>query len=247
MRITVVGATGLIGRRLVPMLSGRGHDVVAASRATGVDLLTGDGLADALTGADVVVDVINAPTPEDPAQQFFEQTSSNLAAAVGTSSAGHYVVLSIVGADVMARDAGYLRGKLAQEHAAAGSGVPWTVLRATQFHELAEPITESMIRDGEVRAPIAAIQTVDSAEVTAVLAGIATGTPADGVREVGGPQKMSFGEMARAVLRRQGRELPVVDDAAATYHGIPVDETTLVTGVGADLCATRLADWLARH
>lgn len=247
MRITVVGATGLIGRQLVPLLRGRGHDVVAASRATGVDLLTGAGLADALTGADVVIDVINAPTPEDSAQQFFEQTSSNLAAAVRASSIRHHVVLSIVGADIMARDAGYLRGKLAQEQAAAGSGVPWTVLRATQFHELAEPITESMIRDGEVRAPIAAIQTVDSAEVTAVLAGIATGTPADRVREVGGPQQMSFAEMARVVLRRQGRELPVVDDPAATYHGIPVDQTTLVTGAGAELCATRLADWLARH
>ncbi|MEH3131993.1 MAG: NAD(P)H-binding protein [Mycolicibacterium neoaurum] len=247
MRITVVGATGLIGRQLVPMLSGRGHDVVAASRATGVDLLTGDGLADALAGADVVIDVINAPTPEDSAQQFFEQTSSTLAAAVRASSIRHHVVLSIVGADVMARYAGYLRGKLAQEHAAAGSGVPWTVLRATQFHELAEPITESMIRDGEVRAPVAGIQTVDSAEVTAVLAGIVTGTPTDGVREVGGPQKMSFAEMARVVLQRQGRELPVVDDPVATDHGIPVDETTLVTGAGADLCTTELADWLARH
>ncbi len=247
LKITVVGATGLIGRQLVPALRADGHEIVSASRATGVDLLSGDGLADALADADVVIDVINSATPEDSAQGFFEQTSSNLAAAVRRASIRHYVVLSIVGADVMAAHAGYLRGKLAQEAAAMDSGAPWTVVRATQFHELAEPITESMIHGDQLRAPVAAIQTVDSGEVTAVLAAVATGAARDGVLEVGGPQQMSFADMARLVLLRQGRELTVVDDPEATYHGIPVDETTLVTGAGAELCDTRLADWLARR
>ncbi|MEW5809149.1 MAG: SDR family oxidoreductase [Actinomycetota bacterium] len=246
-KITVIGATGLIGRQLVPLLRKRGHEITAASRTSGADLLTGDGLDSALAGADVVVDVINSATPEDSAEAFFEQTSANLSAAAARANVGHYVVLSIVGAHLMAPQSGYIRGKVAQERAGADVGIPWTVLRATQFHELAEPITESLITDDVVRAPVALIQTIDSAEVTAILARIAVSRPLNAIHHVGGPEKMSFADMARAVLRHQGRTLDVTDDPSATYSGLSIDYTTLVTGDDAEVGTTRLADWLTGH
>ncbi|ABK69742.1 SDR family oxidoreductase [Mycolicibacterium smegmatis] len=246
-KITIVGATGLIGRQLTPLLREAGHDVTEASRASGTDLVTGEGLDVALTDADVVVDVINSATPDDSAEKFFKQTSANLSAAAAQAGVGHYVVLSIVGVDAMAANAGYIRGKLAQESAAAKSGIPWTVVRATQFHELAEPITESLITGEQVRAPKALIQTIDSKEVTAILARIATGSPFNAIHNLGGPQKMTFADMARAVLVHQSRELEVIDDPAATYQGLPVDNTTLVTDDEAELGTTRLSDWLALH
>lgn len=245
--ITVVGATGLIGRQLVPLLTDAGHHVTAASRGSGVDLLTGQGLDDALDGAEVVIDVINSATPDDSAEAFFKQTAANLSAAAAKAGVGHYVVLSIVGADEMAPKAGYIRGKVAQESAAATSGVPWTVVRATQFHELAEPIVESLVVGDEVRAPAALIQTIDSTEVTAILARIAVGGPLNTIHNVGGPQKMSFSDMARAVLRHQSRTLNVVDDPSATYSGLNIDFTTLVTDDEAELGTTRLADWMAHR
>ncbi|AKS31573.1 SDR family oxidoreductase [Mycolicibacterium goodii] len=245
--ITVLGATGLIGRQLVPLLSSRGHHVTAASRNSGVDLLTGQGLDDALADAEVIIDVINSATPEDSAEAFFEQTAANLSAAAGKARVGHHVVLSIVGADDMAPKAGYIRGKVAQENAAATSGVPWTVVRATQFHELAEPITESLIAGDEVRAPEALIQTIDSTEVTAILARIAVDKPLNTIHNVGGPQKMTFSDTARTVLRHQSRTLNVLDDPSATYSGLSIDFTTLVTDDEAELGTTRLADWLARR
>lgn len=245
--ITVMGATGLIGRQLVALLRDAGHDVTAASRASGVDLLTGQGLDDAVADAEVVVDVINSATPEDSAEAFFQQTAANLSAAAAKAGVEHYVALSIVGADELAPKAGYIRGKIAQESAAATSGVPWTVVRATQFHELAEPITESLVVGDEVRVPAALIQPVDSAEVTAILARIAVSEPLNTIHEVGGPQKMSFADMARVVLRHQSRILTVLDDPSATYSGLSIDHTTLVTGDEAELGTTCLVDWLARH
>lgn len=246
-KITVIGATGLIGRQLVPLLSNAGHEVTEATRASGIDLVTGEGLDNALVGADVVIDVINSATPEDSSEAFFTQTSANLSAAAAKAGVGHYVVLSIVGADVMAADAGYMRGKLAQETAAASSGLPWTVLRATQFHELAEPITDSLTVADEVRAPVALIQPIDSAEVTAILARIATGESLNAIHNIGGPQKMSFADMVRAVLFHQSRTLDVVEDPSATYSGLHIGETTLVTDDDAELGTMRLADWLARR
>lgn len=245
--ITVIGATGLIGRQLVPLLRDAGHNVTAASRDTGVDLLTGEGLDDALADAEVIVDVINSATPEDSAEAFFQQTAANLSAAAAKAGVRHYVVLSIVGADEMAPKAGYIRGKVAQESAAATSGIPYSVLRATQFHELAEPITESLVVGDLVRAPAALIQPIDSAEVTAILARIALNEPLNTIHHVGGPQKMSFSDMARAVLRYQSRTLTVLDDPTATYSGLNIDYTTLVTDDDAELGTTRLIDWLARR
>lgn len=244
-KIVVVGATGLIGVQVVKILAGSGHDVVAASRESGVDVVTGAGLDDVLAGANALIDVTNSPTQEDgPAFDFFSQGSANLVAAAQRARVAHHVVLSIVGADRLVVS-GYLRGKVVQESAAAASGLPFTIVRATQFHELAGPITTSLIHDDAVHVPQALIQPVDSSEVAGIVARCAAGSPVNGIIEFGGPEKMSFGDLARTVLAHQRRDLPVIVDPAATYFGIPIDHTTLVTGDGAELASTRLADWLA--
>jgi uncharacterized protein YbjT (DUF2867 family) len=244
-KITVVGSTGLVGSQLVRLLKEVGHTVVEVSREGGADVLTGEGLNDALAGADAVVDVINSATPEDSAEGFFKQTSANLSAAVSRAKVGHYVVLSIVGVDALAPGAGYMRGKLAQEAAARDAGTPWTVVRSTQFHELTEGIVESLVHGRELRAPEASIQPIASAELVAILARVATGAPLNTIHEVGGPVRMTFAEMARQVLAHQHRELYVHDDPVATYFGLPVDETTLVPAGEAELGTTELAAWLA--
>jgi uncharacterized protein YbjT (DUF2867 family) len=246
-KITVVGSTGLVGSQLVQMLTGTGHTVIEVSRDGGADVLTGEGLDEVLSGADVVVDVINSATPEDSAEGFFKQTSANLSAAAAAAGVGHYVVLSIVGADALAPHAGYMRGKLVQEAAARNSGVPWTVVRSTQFHELTEGIVESLVHDQELLAPEASIQPIASAELVAVLGRIATGEPLRTTYEVAGPVRMTFAEMAHQVLAHQHRELYVHDDPTATYFGLPIDETTLVPEGEAELGATELAAWLAAH
>jgi uncharacterized protein YbjT (DUF2867 family) len=245
--VTVIGSTGLIGSQLVKHLADAGHRIVEVSQATRADVFTGEGLDEALAEADIVIDVVNSATPDDSAQAFFEQTSANLATASSRAGLGHYVVLSIVGADRLAPISGYMRGKVAQEAAAAASGVPWTVVRSTQFHELAEAITESLLVGDEVRVPVASIQTIASAELVEILADIAIGTPIDGTHEVGGPQRMPFAEMARTVLGRQGRDLQVVDDPTVGYFGLPIEATTLVPGEHAQRGTTTLTDWLANR
>lgn len=246
-KITVLGATGQMGTQVVRLLTAAGHRVVAASRASGVDVASGTGLDGAFAGAGTVIDVTNSATQEDRAAfEFFEAASSNVMAAVKRASVDHYVVLSIVGADRLSTS-GYMRGKVAQEQAAAASGRPFTIVRATQFHEFTVAITESLICDGEVRAPDALIQPVASAEVADTVARLASAGPVGGILEVGGPEKMSFAELAHTVLAQQGRDLRVGIAADATYFGIPVQRTSLVTGDGAELTSTRLADWLVRH
>jgi uncharacterized protein YbjT (DUF2867 family) len=243
--VTIIGSTGLIGSQLVRNLAAAGHRVVEVSRETRADVLTGEGLGEALSGSDVVIDVINSATPDDSAQAFFEQTSANLSEAAAAADVGHYVVLSIVGADLVAPIAGYMRGKLAQEAAAATSGLPWTVVRSTQFHELAEGITDSLIVESEARVPVAAVQTIASAELVEILAGIATGTPLNEIHEVGGPQRMSFADLVRTVLSHQHRDLAVVEDPTVGYFGLPIERTTLVPDERAQRGTTSLANWLA--
>src|SRR5689334_22011292 len=153
MKIAVIGATGQIGSKVVELLRAEGHDVVAASRDTGADVLTGAGLTEALTGAQVLVDVVNSPSfDDDPVLRFFSASSANLVAAAKKTGVGHYVALSIVGADGLP-DSGYMRAKVVQEKTIAASGVPYTIVRATQFQEFADAITDSLVVDGEVRAP----------------------------------------------------------------------------------------------
>lgn len=244
---TIIGSTGLIGSQLVQNLAAAGHSIVEVSQSTRADVLTGEGLDEALAGADVVIDVVNSATPEDSSEGFFKQTSANLSTAAARAGVGHYVVLSIVGADRLAPVAGYMRGKVAQEAAAAASGVPWTVVRSTQFHELTEGITESLIVDDIVRVPAASIQTIASAELASLLADIALGTPRNEIHEIGGPQRVSFADMTRTVLDHQGRDLEIVEDPTVGYFGLPIEPTTLVPHETAPRGLTPLADWLARR
>ncbi|MBS1691501.1 MAG: SDR family oxidoreductase [Actinobacteria bacterium] len=247
MRITVVGATGQVGRAVVDLLTTAGHDVVAASRGSGADVLTGEGLDEALRGADVLVDVVNSPSFEDePVMAFFSAASANLVAAARKAGVGHYVALSIVGVDDLP-DSGYMRAKVAQERTIAESGLHYTIVRATQFHEFAEMIVGSLMVGAEIHAPDARIQPIAAADVAAEVARAAQADPADGVVDIGGPDKMSFADLARTVVAHRGETTPVVVDRAATYFGTPVDQGSLVTGDGAAISATRFSDWLAVH
>lgn len=239
MKITVIGATGQIGRQVIPLLTAAGHHVTGASRGSGVDAAIGSGLDEALRDADAVLDVLNSPTMEDDAAlAFFTATSSNLTVAAKKAGVRHYVLLSIVGVDAL-QGGGYLRGKVVQEKTVADSGLPYTIVRATQFHELTELIAGSLVAGGTVHAPDALIQPIASAEVAAVLARIATEPPADGVHDVGGPDMLTFAEMASLVLG-----LPAVVDPGATYFGTPVTERSLVAGDDAERGTIRLSDWL---
>lgn len=245
MRITVIGASGQIGSRVVELLTAAGHEVVGASKRTGADVLTGEGLAGAVAGAAVLVDVTNSPSFEDdPVMDFFSRSSANLVEAARDAGVGHYVALSIVGADDLP-ESGYMRAKVVQERTVAESGLPYTIVRATQFHEFAEMIVASLAVGGEIRAPKARIQPIAAAEVAATVADAAQGAPVNGIVNLGGPDKMSFAELARTVVARQGEQTPVVVDPSATYFGTPVDDDSLVTGTGAVLGDLRFTDWLA--
>lgn len=245
MKVTVIGATGLIGSQVVELLNKEGHDVVAASRETGIDVLTGAGLADALAGADVLVDLTNSPSFEDdPVLDFFTRSAANLAAAGTQAGVGKYVALSIVGVDDLP-DSGYMRAKVAQEKAITESGLAYSIVRATQFQEFAESIVATLVVGDEVRVPDGAIQPIASADVAAEVARVAVAAPLNGVVNIGGPDKMSFADMARVVLAKQGSGKKVVVDPEATYFGTRVDDSSLVTGDGAVLGRIRFADWLA--
>jgi uncharacterized protein YbjT (DUF2867 family) len=247
MKITVIGASGQIGSKVVELLTAAGHEVVAASLSTGANVLTGEGLAEAVSGADALVDVVNSPSfDDDPVLEFFTRSSSNLVTAARDGGVGHYVALSIVGADLLP-DSGYMRAKVVQEQTITESGLPYTIVRATQFHEFAEAIMGSMVVGDEVRAPDGRIQPIAAADVAGEVATVAQGAPVNGVVNIGGPDKMSFAELAHAVLATQGGDKPVIIDPQATYFGTPVDDDSLVTGEGAVIARTRFMDWLAAH
>lgn len=245
MKITVFGATGQIGSKVVELLTESGHDVVAASRQSGADVLTGDGLKEALDGAEVLVDVVNSPSfADDPVMDFFTTSTRNLVEAAKATGVGHYVALSIVNADELPAS-GYMRAKVAQEKAIVASGLPYTIVRATQFHEFAKAITGSLVVGGEVRVPDARIQLIAAPEVAAEVARAAQTAAINGVVNIGGPEKLSFAEMAQTVLDKQGDDKPVVVDPNATYFGTSVDDNSLVTGDDGKLAGIRFADWIA--
>jgi uncharacterized protein YbjT (DUF2867 family) len=247
MKVTVLGASGLIGKDVVALLNEAGHQTVAASRRSGTDVLTGEGLAEALSGADVLVDVINSPSfDDDPVMQFFTTATRNLVGAAKSAKVGHYVALSIVGCDGLP-ESGYMRAKVVQERSIIDSGLPYTIVRATQFHEFAEGITASLTVGDEVRVPDAPIQSIAAAEVAAEVARVAQAAPVNGVVNIGGPEKLPFADLANLVVAHQGGTIPVIVDPSARYFGTLVSETSLVTGDDAVLAHTRLADWLAAH
>lgn len=229
MNITVVGASGLIGTKVVGLLEGQGHKVVAASRTSGVDVLTGDGLAAALAGANVLVDLLNSPSFEDdPVMEFFTTSTTNLVAAAKAAGVGNYLALSIVGVDGLP-GSGYMRAKAVQEKIITESGLPYTVLRATQFAEFTDGITDSMTVRDEVRVPDALIQPIAADDVAADVARAAVAEPLNGIVNIGGPEKISFERMARDVLTRRGDDKTVVIDPDAKYFGTALAERSLVT------------------
>ena len=242
-----MGATGLIGKDVSASLNEAGHQTVAASRSSGADVLTGEGLAQALDGADVLVDVINSPSFDDePVMQFFTTATRNLVDAAKSANVGHYVALSIVGCDGLP-ESGYMRAKVVQERTITESGLPYTIVRATQFHEFGEGITDSLTVGGEVRAPDGPIQPIAADEVAAEVARVAQAVPVNGVVNIGGPEKLRFADLANLVVAHRGGTTPVIVDPSARYFGTLVSETSLVTGDDAVLAHTRLADWLAAH
>ena len=229
MKITVVGASGLIGTKVVELLKAEGHDVVASSRSTGVDVLTGDGLADALAGADALVDATNSPAFEaDAVMEFFTKSATNLVNAARRAGVGHYVALSIVGVDGLP-DSGYFRAKVAQEKIITESGIPYSIVRATQFAEFTDSITDSMTVGDEVRVPDALIQPIPADDVASAVARAAIAAPINGIVNIGGPQKITFEQMARDVLARTGDNTKtVVVDPEARYFGAALSMDSLV-------------------
>lgn len=229
MKITVIGASGLIGTKVGELVTADGHQVVAASRQSGVDVLTGDGLGEALAGADVLVDVVNSPSFEDePVMHFFTTSTTNLVAKAQAAGVGHYVALSIVGVDGLP-ESGYMRAKLAQEKVITESGLPYTIVRATQFAEFADAIVASMTEGSTVRVPDALIQPIAANDVAAAVARAAMSQPLNATTDIGGPRKVTFEELARTVLARQGDDKTVVVDPQATYFGTRLATNSLVT------------------
>jgi uncharacterized protein YbjT (DUF2867 family) len=244
MKIVVIGGSGLIGTKVVNNLRQRGSEVVAASPSTGINTITGEGLADALAGARVVVDVANAPIWEDKAVlEFFETSARNLLAAEATAGVGHHVALSIVGVDGLP-DSGYMRAKAAQEKLIVESRLPYSIVRATQFHEFAEAIVASLTVGEEVRVPDALIQPISAEEVAAKVASVAAGAPLNGIVNIGGPDFLTFADLARTVLAHRGTANTVVVDPRAGYFGTPVGERSLVTRDDGEIATKRLSDWL---
>lgn len=241
-KIVVVGATGLIGTKVVHILVANGQEVLPASRRTGVDVLTGDGLTEALRGARVVVDVTDSPSYEDAAlMNFFTTSTANLLAAERAAEVAHHVALSVVGVDRMP-DSGYMRAKVEQENGIGASGVAYTILRATQFFEFARGIADSCADGDTVRVPAALIQPIAGTEVAAKLAAITTQTAANAVVEIGGPQYLPFEEFIRTACTHYADTRAVVTDPHARYFGTELQERTLVTDVVGG--RIRFADWL---
>ncbi len=229
MKVTVVGASGLIGTKVVERLTAEGHDVVAAARSTGVDVLSGAGLADALAGADALVDVTNSPSFEaDAVMAFFTTAAGNLVAAAKAAGVDHYVALSIVGVDGLP-DSGYFRAKVAQEKIITQSGLGWSIVRATQFSEFADAITDSLTDGDVVRVPDALIQPIPADDVSTAVARIATSPPLNGYQHVAGTAKITFEQLARESVARRGNDLSVVVDPEARYFGARLTRDSLVT------------------
>jgi uncharacterized protein YbjT (DUF2867 family) len=245
LKIVVIGGTGLIGSKVVAKLTERGHEAIAASPASGVNTLTGEGLAEVLTGAQVVVDVSNSPSFEDgPAWDFFTTATGNLLTAGEAAGVSHYVALSIVGTDRLL-DSGYFRAKSAQETLISESAIPFSIVQATQFYEFVGRIADSATDGDTVRISPALIQPMAADDVATAVARTAIGRPVGGILEVAGPDRYPLDDLVRARLRAQGDTTRrVVTDPQARYFGVVLDDHTLVPASTATLFATRFEDWL---
>jgi uncharacterized protein YbjT (DUF2867 family) len=245
MKIVVIGGSGLIGSKLVPKLREQGHEAVAASPNSGVNSLTGEGLAEALKGASVVVDVSNSPSWEDAAvMKFFETSTRNLLAYEAAAGVGHHVALSVVGSERLLAS-GYFRAKIAQEELIKGSSIPYTIVRATQFFEFVKGIADFSTDGNKVRLPSALIQPMAADDVASAVGRIATGSPLNGTVEIGGPEKFGLDELARQYLAARQDPREVVADPHARYYGVELSERTLVPEDDARLGETRFESWLS--
>lgn len=247
MKIIVIGGSGLIGKKLVKNLRQQGHEVVAASPSSGVNAVTGEGLAQVLAGAQVVVDVANSPSFEDKAVlEFFEKSGRNLLPAEAAANVRHHVALSVVGTDRLLAG-GYFRAKMAQENLIKASPVPYTIVRATQFFEFVDSIAQSATEGQTVRLPPVLMQPIVSDDVAAVMAEVAVEEPLNGTIDLAGPEPIRLDELVRKFLSAKRDARTVTTDARAGYFGIPVNDQSLTPGDHPRLGPTRFEDWLSRN
>jgi uncharacterized protein YbjT (DUF2867 family) len=246
MKIVVIGGSGLIGTKLVKLLRERGDEPLPASPSSGVNTITGEGLAKALAAAQVLVDVSNSPSWEDKAVlEFFETSTRNLLAAEAAAGVGHHVALSVVGTERLLQS-GFFRAKMAQEELIQASNVPYTIVRSTQFFEFVDGIAQSATEGQTVRLSRAHIQPIVSDDVAAALAEVTLGAPVNGMIEIAGPERLGLDELVRRFLRAKQDARQVVTDVHARYFGIDLNDQSLTPGDNPRIGPTRFEDWLSR-
>ena len=244
MKIVVIGGTGLIGTKLVGNLLKLGHEVIPASPNSGVNTITGEGLAEALQGADIVVDVANSPSFEDAAvMNFFKTAGNNIAAAEKIAGVKHHVALSVVGTENL-QDSGYFRAKLVQENLIKASGIPYTIVRATQFFEFLLSIAHAATQGETVRLTSALFQPIAAEDVASILATISLEKPINGTVDIAGPQKIPLHDAVVAALNAQQDHRKVVQDDQAAYFGLVINDQSLTPQGKAQLGKLTLQDWL---
>src|SRR5262245_41203983 len=244
MKIVVIGGRGLIGSKVATKLSAQGHDVIAASRRSGIDSLTGEGLANAVAGADVLVDVADSPLfDHEPVMHFFTTTTTNLLSAEREAGVKHHVALSVVGAQVMP-DSGYNTAKAAQERLIRDSGQPYSIVRATPFYEFALGLADSATDGDVVTLPHALFRPMAADDVATAVARAAVAPPSNGIMEIAGPEAVGMDDFVRLGLAAHGDQRRVVTDAQAPYFGAVIDDHTLAPDENATIFTTRYSDWI---
>jgi uncharacterized protein YbjT (DUF2867 family) len=247
MKIVVIGGTGLIGSKVVSNLRQNGHEVIAAAPSTGVNTITGEGLGNALADAQVVIDVANAPDfSDDAVMSFFKTSGRNILSAAAAAGVRHHIALSVVGADGLP-DSGYLRAKLAQEALIKTSGIPYTIIRATQFFEFLGGIAQSATDGQDVRLSPAYLQPVASDDVAALVAKVATMAPANGMIELAGPERIGLDDLVRRYLAAKHDSRKVVTDIHARYFGAELNDKSLTPGDNPHIGRTSFERWLAHQ
>ena len=246
-KVVVIGGTGLIGSKLVAKLGEHGHNGVPAAPNTGVNTLTGEGLAEVLDGAAVVVDVSNSPSfADDAVLEFFRTSTTNLLEYSANAGVGHYVALSVVGMDRLS-ESGYFRAKIVQEELIRESGRPYSIVHATQFFEFVKTIADFSTIEGKVHLSSALIQPMASDDVAAGVGRVAVGQPLNRIREIGGPEEFRLDELVHKALAAKGDPREVVTDGQARYYGVRLSERTLLPGPDAQLGQITFDEWLARQ